>query len=137
MKPKPHTRAAIEHRSSEQPWPRDAEDRVRELCKQLVDCLGVEIAPEFPHAGDYFLAIQLPTQAWPEDLAIARAISQQLPGCWLTLGRVFIRDGVFYNREKGWKLTLVESRHHRVPAVIARKLREIEPRRHGDTEDNS
>ncbi len=126
MKPKPHTRAAIEHRTSEQAWPRDGEARVRDLCTQLAKLLGVKISPEFPDAGDYFLAIQLPTAAWPEDLAIARAISQHLPGCWLTLGRVFIRDGVFYNREKGWKLTLVESKHHRVPAVIAKKLQGIQ-----------
>jgi hypothetical protein len=126
MKPKPVTRSHIEHRTSEQPWPPDGERRVRELCTALAGRLGVEIAPEFP-AGDYWMAVPLPAAAWPEDLAIARALSLALPGCWLTIGRVFVLDGVFHNRERGFKLTLVPSKHHRVPAVIARKVRDLTP----------
>src|SRR5688572_25528044 len=52
MKPKPHTRAVIEHRSADQPWPADGEERVRAVCERLAERLGVEIEPQFPAAGD-------------------------------------------------------------------------------------
>jgi hypothetical protein len=123
MKPKPRTRAAIEHRDSRQPWPLDGEDRVRAVCTALENRLGVEFTPEFPQGGDFYLAIQLPASAWPESLAIARVLSNRLPGCWLTIGRVFVLDGVFYNRERGFKLTLVPSKHHRVPRAVAARVK--------------
>lgn len=125
MKPKPATRGAIEHSSPVQPWPTDGGDRVRKVCAILSDRLGVALEPHFPDGNEYAMVLTLPAAAFSEGLATAKVLSIHLPACWLTLGRVFIRDGKFFVRERGYKLTLRRSSHHHVPRELAAKIRGI------------
>jgi len=122
---KPQTRGAIEHTAPEQKWPADAERDVREISERLAEVLGIPIEPHFPAGDEFYMVITLPGTAWYESLAAARALSGIVPGCWFTLGRVFIRDGKFFNRERGYKLNLRPSKHHRVPRSIAAKVRNL------------
>lgn len=122
---KPQTRGAIEHTSPEQKWPFGLERDLREVCGLLGERLGFPIEPIFPDGNEFHMVITLPGTAWLESLAAARAISGVVPACWFTLGRVFIRDGKFFNRERGYKLNLRPSKHHRVPRAIAAKVRNL------------
>jgi len=122
---KPQTRGAIEHSQPLQAWPATAEAVIRPLCTALSERLVLAIEPHFPPDGDYRLAIQLPGNRWLEGKAAAKTLSLHLPGVWLTLGRVFVRDGIFFNRERGYKLTLRESSHHRVTREMAAAVRDL------------
>ncbi len=124
---KPQTRGAIEHTSPEQRLPRGAEAMVRQLCGVLAERLVIDLQPHFPDGGDYLIAVQVPGDRWPESLAVTKTLSANLPGCWLTIGRVFVRDGRFFNRERGYKLTLRPSTHHRVPRAMAAAIRDLIP----------
>jgi len=122
---KPQTRGAIEHTSPEQRWPSGGEAAVRRICPELAERLVLKLEPHFPGDGDYLMVLQLPGDRWGEALAVAKVLSTRLPGCWLTIGRVFVRDGRFFNRERGYKLTLRESSHHRVPRAMAAEVRDL------------
>ncbi|CAN5571919.1 hypothetical protein BH10PLA1_BH10PLA1_12210 [soil metagenome] len=122
---KPQTRGAIEHTSPRQQLPRGAEAIVRRLCEVLAERLVIDLTPHFPDGGDYLIAMQLPGDRWAESLAVAKTLSANLPGCWLTIGRVFVRGGQFFNRERGYKLTLRLSTHHRVPRAMAAAIRDL------------
>jgi hypothetical protein len=122
---KPQTRGAIEHTSPVQQLPANAEANVRRLCAVLAERLVVGLDPHFPNDGDYLLAIRLPGDRWLESLATAATLSTHLPDCWLTVGRVFVRGGRIYNRERGYKLLLRESSTHRVPREMLGVIRDL------------
>jgi hypothetical protein len=120
---KPQTKGAIEHRAAEQPWPADACERV-ESARQLVrDRLGYDPDLHLPPAGDYRLVAEVA----PADLDAAKAfallLSLNLPGVWLVLGRLFVRYGRFFRRERGWKLRLVPATNVHLPREMRSALR--------------
>lgn len=120
---KPQTKGAIEHRPAEQPWPADAAERV-EAARQLVrDRLGFDPDLHLPPEGDY----RLVAEVLPDDLesskALALLLSLKLPGVWLVLGRLFVRDGRFHRRERGWKLRLVPATNVHLPRDMRAALR--------------
>jgi hypothetical protein len=60
-----------------------------------------------PEGGDFLFAIEVPPNELPEAKGLALVLSEALPGLWLVFGRIFLRDGHFYRRERGFKLNLV------------------------------
>lgn len=61
----------------------------------------------WPAAGDYLFVAEVAPSRIPEARALVVVLSNQLPGMWLVLGRLFVRDATFYRRERGFKLNLV------------------------------
>jgi hypothetical protein len=120
---KPQTKAAIEHRAAEQPWPADAPDRV-EAARHLVrDRLGYAPDLHLPPAGDYRLVAEVAPADLDPAKALALLLSLKLPGVWLVLGRLFVRDGRFFRRDRGWRLNLVPASNVHLPREVRAALR--------------
>jgi hypothetical protein len=107
MKPKELTKGDIRRRSAEQPWPPAARDRVERARERLRDALGFETPVKFPVDGDYWMIAEVPREQLEAAKAFAILLSRELPGTWLALDRLFIRDGLFFRRAMGYRLYLV------------------------------
>lgn len=114
---KPQAKGAIVHRPAAQPWPADAADaadRVAAACRLARDRLGYDPRLHLPAGpgagddpGDFHLVADVAADDLPRAIAFAVVLSEALPGVWVSLGRLFMRDGRFYRRERGFKLRLV------------------------------
>ena len=89
----------------------------------MCDRLGYDPQPHFPSAGDYHLVIKVPDRVWPLAMAFAVVLSEALPGVWLVLGRLYVRDGRFFRRERGVKLNLVPATNVHLSREIRGALR--------------
>jgi hypothetical protein len=115
---KPQTKGAILHRTAEQAWPADAVERVAAARQLVRERLGYDPRPHFPAAGDYHLVVEVPDRELPQAMAFAVVLSEALPGVWLVLDRLYVRDGRFFRRAGGVKLNIV-------PATNVHLAREI------------
>lgn len=109
MKPHDWTRGAVQHRSPAQPWPPGAAAVVEAACDAVRARLGFQPPVHFPEAGDFFFVIEFNESQLEPGRALALLLSRRLPGAWFTLDRLFVRDGRFYRRQRGFKLNLVEA----------------------------
>ncbi len=73
------------------------------------DRLGYDPRPHVETAGDYFLAMTVSHADLPFAMAFAVLLSQAFPGLWFILGRLYVKDGQFFRRERGFKLNLVRA----------------------------
>jgi hypothetical protein len=103
---KPQTGSAIRHVPAKQRVPRDLAQRVANAVQTIADRLDYRPTLHWPAAGDYLFMTEVPPEQIPEARALAMLLSRQFPGAWLVLGRVFVRDGCFFRRERGFKLNL-------------------------------
>ena len=104
---KPQLKGAILHRSGDQPWPRNGRElalAARELVRQR---LGAAPEWHFPLAGDYHAIASYAPEHEDAARAVALLLSRRMGGLWFVVGRLFVRDGRFYRRERGYKLNLV------------------------------
>jgi hypothetical protein len=123
MKPHDWTRGAIEHRTPLQAWPGSATARVEAARDEVAQRLGFSPALHFPDGGDfYFVAEYAPAQL-DAARALALVVSRRLPGVWLTLDRLFVRDARFFRRERGYKFDLVEATNVHVSRATRAALR--------------
>ena len=120
---KPQRKGAILHRAAEQAWPPDAAERVDAARRPVRDRLGYGPRPHFPAAGDYHLVIEVPERELPHAMAFAVVLSEALPGVWLALGRLYVKDGRFFRRERGVRLNLVPASNVHLPREIRGALR--------------
>ena len=104
---KPQTGDAIRHLPAAQSLPKDRHNRVANCLNIVADRLGYRPILHWPDAGDYLFIAEVPAAETPEARALAVMLSRELPGAWIVLGRLFIRDGAFFRRQRGFKLTLV------------------------------
>ena len=125
MKPKEQTKGAIRHRPAEQPWPPDAADRAETARRLAAERLGYAPAFQFPAAGDYRLIAEVPAGRLEEAKALAVLLSRHLPGVWFVLDRLFVRDGRFFRRERGFKMNLVEAGNVHLTRAIRSALRGV------------
>lgn len=116
---KPQTKEAIVHKPAGQKLPSGARQRVSDVSVTVAQRLGFAPAIHWPGAGNYTFAAEVEPRDTPNARALALAISRELPGVWLVLGRLFVRDGQFYRRERGYKLNLVPASN----VHIARPIR--------------
>ncbi len=103
---KPQYKDAIRHRSSEQPWPRDAKRVMTDAAQIIRAKLGTELTPHFPPAGDYHFLAEVPAADLEAAKGLAVLISRRLPELWFTLGRWYVRDGRFYRKHRGYNILL-------------------------------
>jgi hypothetical protein len=125
MKPHDWTRGAIAHRRPAQRWPAGVGSAVRESRRLVRERLDFDVAIHLPEAGDFFLAAEVPEARLDEALGLTLVLSRRLPGLWLTLGRLFIRDGRFYRRERGFKFNLVETKNIRLSRETRAALQDV------------
>lgn len=123
MKPHDWTRGAIEHRTPAQQWPPGATTEVEAALAAVRERLGIDPPAHFPDAGDFFFLAELDASQPHAGRALALVLSRRLPGLWLTIDRLFVRDGRFYRRERGVKLNLVEATNVHLPRQTRAKLR--------------
>lgn len=123
MKPHDWTRGAIAHRTPFQTWPADGAARVDEAFAVARQRLGFDATAHFPEAGDFHFLAQFTGSVSTNARALALLISRRLPGLWLTVDRLFVRDGKFYRRERGFKLNLAEATNVHLPRETRAKLK--------------
>lgn len=104
---KPQTKGAILHRPALQSWPVDGAAIVDDVRGAVRDRLGYDPRPHLPAAGDYFLVIEVSEPDRDAARAFALLLSRRMPGLWFVLANLFVRDGRFFRRERGWKLNVV------------------------------
>lgn len=125
MKPKPLTRAAVEHRTGHQPWPAAADAILDDTIAILHDRIQLNVDLLRPPAGEYhFLAEYAPAQS-ADLLTLALVLSRRLPDLWFTLDRLFVQNGVCYRRRFGYKLELVRATNVHLPRPIRAALRGV------------
>ena len=125
MKPHDWTRGAIEHRRPDQRLRRGARDQVesaRQLFRQRLDA---DFEVHFPDAGDFFFVAEVPDDRLDAARAFALLLSARLPGVWLTLDRLFVLDGRFYRRQRGYKFNLVPASNIHLPRDVRAALRDV------------
>jgi hypothetical protein len=105
---KPQEKRALLDRidDGEQPWPADGPARVLAAAAAARGRLGFAAEVHLPAAGEYRAVAGFDAAALPAALAAALLLSHRLPGAWVVVGRLYARDGQFYRRERGVKLTL-------------------------------
>jgi hypothetical protein len=125
MKPKPHTRGAMEHREGDQVWPAGAEAVLNDVLEILRERLEMSVVIHRPAAGAYhFLVEYAPPQA-PEVLALAQLLSRRLPELWFVVDCLFVTAGLFHRRQFGYKLNLVPATNVHLPRAIRAALRGV------------
>ena len=107
MKPKPHTRGAVEHRTGEQAWPAEGDRVLADVVAAIRDRLGTALDLHRPAAGEYHVFAEFAREQLPEVLALALLLSRRLPEVWFVVDRLYVRGGVFHRRQFGYKLNLV------------------------------
>ena len=126
MKPHDWTRGAIEHRSPDQPWNgRAGQAAVESARRDVRDRLGFDPPVHFPARGDFFFVAEASGAQLESARALAVVLSRRLPGLWLTLDRLYVRDGKFYRRERGFKLNLVEASNVHLAREVRGKLKGV------------
>jgi hypothetical protein len=123
MKPHDWTRGAIEHREPEQHWPAHAADTVDEVRRAVAERLGFAPDVHLPDAGDFYLVAHASEDRIEYLRATGAALSRRLPGLWLAVDRLFVRDGRFFRREKRFKFNLVEAKSVHLPRDVRAALR--------------
>src|SRR5215218_868683 len=102
MKPHDWTRGVIEHRTAGQPWSCDqarvAETAVADVASRLK--FDPPATLHLPDAGDFWFVVEIPEPQEHVARALAVVLSKRLPGLWLTLDRLYVRDGRFFRRRR-------------------------------------
>ena len=119
---KPQTKEAILHRSAVQAWPAQADDALTRALAIVRDRL--EFCPRVhrPGAGDFHLLVEFPPERIEEAKALALLLSQKVPGSWFNLGRLLLKNGRFFRRERGYKLQLVPATNVHLKRQIRQAL---------------
>jgi hypothetical protein len=107
---KPQTKGAILHRPALQKWPARGAAVVADCRALVVARLGVDLPVETVDRGDYWLAGQIHAEQEPFARALAVLLSRRLGPLWLVLGGLFVREGRFFRRQRGYKFHLKAAR---------------------------
>ena len=120
---KPQARGAIAHRSAIQDWRGDAERVIRAACDDAQARLGYGPTPHFPDAGDFRFAAEVDDVSVDDAKGLALLVSSRLPHLWFIFGRLFLKGGRFYRRERGVKLNLVPATNVHLTRPVRAALR--------------
>ena len=115
---KPQARGPILHREASQPWTKRTEQTVRATAHEVERRLGFRPELHFPPRGDYFMVADVPDAEIDAARALAVVLSKVLPDTWFVVGRLFVENGRFYRRARGYKLQLVEATNVHLPRAI-------------------
>ena len=124
IKPHDFTRNAIAHRKAGQPWSAASAHLVEQVRSEVREKIGFDPRPHFPQGGDFHMMCRLTRSDIDAARAFALAVSRRLPGLWLTLDRVYVRDGRFHRRTPGKTFRLVETTTIHLPRPLRAALRD-------------
>lgn len=119
---KPQLKDAISHQSAAQPIPKKLRERVETVLGIVDECLGYRPAVHWPESGDYVFAIEVRPADLVAAQALATVLSVRIPDVWLVLGRLFVREGKFFRRNRGYRLDLVPAASVNLPRPIRSAL---------------
>ena len=119
---KPQLKGAILHRNGEQKWTRAARTSAERVVAVVRERLGGDLLLHLPAAGDYHFVAEVAGADWDQTRAWAVALSSALPDLWLVVGRLFVKNGRFYRRRFGYKLSLVPARNAHLPRALRAAL---------------
>jgi hypothetical protein len=122
IKPRPE-RAALLKAEPRQAWPTRAGEILEEVMRVVRDRLEYEPTIHADAKGDYHFVAEVAEVDVPLARATAIVLSQRLPATWFVVGRVFVRDGRFFRRERGYRLNLVEASNVHLPRAVRAALR--------------
>src|SRR5687767_2910807 len=122
IKPRPE-RAALLKAEPQQPWPARAKGALAEVRAIVAERFGYEPQIHADAAGDYHFVAEVADADVPIARAAAVLLSRRLPTTWFVVGRIFIRDGRFFRRERGYKLNLVEATNVHLPRYVRSALK--------------
>jgi hypothetical protein len=125
MKPKEITKGKVQHRSGEQAWPADAEQRARAVVDEVSRRLDVRWEISFPPVGEYFMVGEVPRGYQEESKALAAALSTAFAENWFVLGRLFIKGGRFYRRRFGYRMEVVPATNVHLPRALRAQIKEL------------
>jgi len=88
---------------------------------------GREPRLHFPQGGEHWFVIEATSEQLDVAKALAVVLSDRLPGVWLTLGRLYLRDGRFYRRKRDntFKFRLVPVASVHLSRAIRASLRGV------------
>jgi hypothetical protein len=123
---KPQMRGPILYRSARQPWSARSRRIVSQASREFLEALNaagvqgdMDLEPfDFPPAGDYRAVARVWDTQMPAARALAVLLSRRIPDVWLVLGRLFIVNGRFYRRQRGYKLRIVEATNVHLPRPL-------------------
>jgi hypothetical protein len=121
IKPRPE-RAALLKAEPRQAWPAKARMTLEEVLRVVGERLGYEPTVHADAKGDYHFVAEVADVDVPLARAAAILLSQRLPATWFVVGRVFVRDGRFFRRERGYRLNLVEATNVHLPRAVRAAL---------------
>jgi hypothetical protein len=125
---KPQVRGAILHRDARQMMPANWRDVVQSTARALAAASGFEPTVHWPEDGDYWFAAQVDSEQQILARALAVALTLNLPGVWMTVGKLFVRDGQFLRRRFGVKLNLVPAANIHLPRSVRALLSKVQNR---------
>ena len=125
MKPHDWTRGAIEHQPKRQPWPAGAREAVEAARADVARALGFEPPVHFPDEGEYWVVAEVEQRQIEAARALAVVWSRRVAGVWFTIDRLYVRDGKFYRRERGYKFNLVEATNVHLAREVRGRLRGV------------
>lgn len=115
---KPQARGPILHRRAGQTWSASAQQTVHTVAEEIERCLGFRAELHFPPRGDYFFVADVPETRIDAARALAVVLSKCLPERWFVIGRLFVLNGHFFRRARGYKLDLVPASSVHLPRSI-------------------
>jgi hypothetical protein len=122
---KPQTRGFIAHRRALQPWSPTSRRVVQDCVDALRERLGLQVEPHFPIDGDYAFACEIAHVEVEKAKALALLASARLPKLWFVLGRLYLKDGKFHRRARGFKLNIVPATNVHLTRPIRAALRDV------------
>ena len=122
IKPRPE-RAALLKAEPKQMWPAKAKAALAEIRQIIAERLGYEPFFHVDAAGDYHFVAEVREVDVPLARAAAVLLSHRLPSTWFVVGRIFVRDGRFFRRARGYKLNLVEATNVHLPRAVRSAMR--------------
>ncbi len=124
-KPRPERRDAIIHRKGAQGWKVGSRKSVIEVMQLLSGAIGALPDVHFPKDGDFIFVCQFRHEQFEQAKTLAIALTRRVPEIWLTLGRLFVHDGKFYRRRRGYMLQLSPATDVHLPRAMRAALRGI------------
>jgi hypothetical protein len=129
MKPHEWTRGVIKHRDGAQPWSPEHARTVERSVAQVAARLGYEspLRPHLPDGGDFWFVLEVPREQDDLARALAVVLSKRLPALWLTLDRLYARDGRFFRRRRDntFKFRIVPATTVHLPRTVRSALRSL------------
>ena len=122
---KPQTRGAIAHKPAAQAWPAKGAAVIEQSRADVRERLGFDPDLRSAQAGDYFFTAEVARAACEEAKGFALLLSKRLPGVWFVLGKLFVKDGRFFRRARGFKLNLVAATNVHLTRPIRTALRDL------------